>query len=363
MGGRAGALCGEAALRICVVPQVHGVGGMVSFKQRLLAVLEEQGIEICQDLSDVPYRAVLVVGGTRQLGGLWRAWRAGIPVVQRLDGMNWLHRLPVERRGAPVSLRHYLRAEYGNWILKFIRNHLATRIVYQSEFVRGWWERQAGKTAVPTTVIYNGVDLGQFSPHGAHERPADRLRILLVEGSLMGGYEWGLRQAVQLAEGLQISLQSCKDIYPQGVEVMIVGRAAAEVRRYWQEHSRVPLIWRGQAAVEEIPAIDRSAHLFYSADIHPACPNAVIEALACGLPVLAFDTGALPEIVREGAGRVVPYGADPWQLEEPDMPALIQGGVEIALHQDRFREGARQRAEEVFDAARMAERYLEVLVG
>jgi glycosyltransferase involved in cell wall biosynthesis len=352
-----------SARRLCLVNPSQGAAGPASFQRRLAAGLATRGIRVTHGLAEEPFDAALVVGGTRQLGGLALARRRGIPVLQRLDGMNWLHRLPVERRGAPVSLRHYLRAEYGNWILKFIRNHLATRIVYQSEFVRGWWERQAGKTAVPTTVIYNGVDLGQFSPHGAHERPADRLRILLVEGSLMGGYEWGLRQAVQLAEGLQISLQSCKDIYPQGVEVMIVGRAAAEVRRYWQEHSRVPLIWRGQAAVEEIPAIDRSAHLFYSADIHPACPNAVIEALACGLPVLAFDTGALPEIVREGAGRVVPYGADPWQLEEPDMPALIQGGVEIALHQDRFREGARQRAEEVFDAARMAERYLEVLVG
>ena len=44
-------------------------------------------------------------------------------------------------------------------------------------------------------------------------------------------------------------------------------------------------------------------------------PNSVIEALACGLPVVSFDTGALPELVTPGAGRVVAYGGDPWRLD------------------------------------------------
>ena len=49
---------------------------------------------------------------------------------------------------------------------------------------------------------------------------------------------------------------------------------------------------------ERIPELDRSAHLLYSADLNAACPKSVIEALACGLPVVAFDTGALPELVQ-----------------------------------------------------------------
>jgi glycosyltransferase involved in cell wall biosynthesis len=88
----------------------------------------------------------------------------------------------------------------------------------------------------------------------------------------------------------------------------------------------------------------------------------VVEALACGTPVLAFDTGALPELVTGDAGRVVPYGGNPWRLERPDVPALVRGAVEILGDQERFRSGARARAEEALSLDRMVDRYLSVLL-
>ena len=97
--------------RICLIPRVHGVGGMVSFRAKFMAGLEARGIDVCDDLGDTPYDAVLVIGGTRHLLGLWRAKKQGVPIVQRLNGMNWLH------RQLPTGWRHYLRSEYGNWIL------------------------------------------------------------------------------------------------------------------------------------------------------------------------------------------------------------------------------------------------------
>ncbi|MGB9521356.1 MAG: glycosyltransferase family 4 protein [Anaerolineales bacterium] len=346
-------------MRICIVPQVSGVGGMVSFKGRLVKGLQNRGIEITYDLNDKPYQAVLVIGGTRQILRLWRIKNEGIPIIQRLDGMNWLHRILLRQSNGGISLRHYLRAEYGNWILRFIRNHLATRLVYQSNFVQAWWNSVAGSIPTPYKIIYNGVDLNFYTPHGSHDRPQRSLRILLVEGSLLGGYEWGLQQAVLLTEGLQRS-QSVLETYPEGVELMVVGKVSAQTIRYWQQHAQIAIVWQGMVAPDEIPRLDRSAHILYSADIHPACPNAVIEALACGLPVLAFDSGAMREIIQGDAGRVVAYGADPWRLEKPNMDNLIQGGIEIARNQPLFRGQARTRAEEQFDGERMITNYLEV---
>src|SRR3989304_5421058 len=89
--------------RICITPRVSGVGGMVSFSAKLSAGLAARGIQETYDLADRPYEAVLVIGGTRQLVGLRRAQRHGLPIVQRLDGMNWLHRRP--RGGARPSPR------------------------------------------------------------------------------------------------------------------------------------------------------------------------------------------------------------------------------------------------------------------
>lgn len=333
--------------KICLTPRVHGVGGMVSFQARLLAGLAARGVEVTQDLAD-PGEAVLIIGGTRDLPGLWRARRRGARLVQRLDGMNWIH------RKRPVSLKHSLRAEYGNRALAFIRRYLADRIVYQSAFSRDWWERVHGPTRVAQAVIHNGVDLSAYSPQGAGERPADRLRLLVVEGSMGGGYDLGLENAVRLAELL------AEQGFP--MELMVVGRVALEHQAAWDAKSRVPITWAGLVPRERIPELDRSAHLFYSADLHPACPNAVIEALACGLPVAAFDTGSLAELVPPQAGVVAPYGADSWNLESPDVPALAAACAPLLRDQPRYRAGARTHAESAFGLDAMVEKYLKELL-
>lgn len=348
-------------MKVCIVPRVHGVGGMVSFRDRLVSVLERQGVEVTQDLSDFPYQAVLVIGGTRQLNELRKARRRGIPIVQRLDGMNWLHRLPPSASRPRFSLRHLLRAELANLNLALIRHRFATAIVYQSQFAKQWWEQAYGATHQPHRVIYNGVDLSRFTPLGEHQRPSNRLRILMVEGSLGGGYEWGLRVALRLVEEMYVLQDQWSAHYPQGLELMIVGQVAESVRQDWERKSKGSILWQGRVAANEIPFLDRSAHLLYSADIHPACPNSVIEALACGLPVLAFSTGALPELVTSECGRVVPYGGDAWRLDEPDIPSLAKAGLEIALQQEELRPAARARAEDFFDVKQMAEAYAEVL--
>lgn len=348
--------------RVCLVPRLNGVGGMVSFQHKLADGLHARQIEDVYDLADHPYQAVLVIGGTRNLVGVWQARRRGVPVVQRLDGMNWLHRLGGRFR---TGLRHYLRAEYGNFMLQLIRSRLASRIVYQSEFVRGWWERVYGSTPVASQVIYNGVDLQVFTPNGSESPPADRWRLLMVEGSLMGGYEQGLQVGVQLLERL---VGTCRAQLGKPVELMVVGRVPPDTQRRWEAYLGERIVdasinWAGLVPRQAIPEIDRTAHLLYSADINPACPNAVIEALACGLPVLAFETGALSEMVQPAAGRVVPYGGNPWHLDPPDITALAHGALEVLQAGAAMRQAARRRAEAAFSLDTMVEAYLDILEG
>jgi glycosyltransferase involved in cell wall biosynthesis len=113
---------------------------------------------------------------------------------------------------------------------------------------------------------------------------------------------------------------------------------------------------------EQVPALARSSHLMYCAEINPPCPNSVIEALACGLPVVGFDSGALTELVAGDAGRVVPYGGDPWKLETPNIPALAAAAAEVLKDQPRFRIAARARAETLLGVDGMVEAYLKVLL-
>ena len=340
-----------------MLPYLTGVGGMVSFQDKLSSGLAARGIDVVHDLNK-KCDAVLVIGGTRRIELLWQAHHQGIPIIQRLDGMNWVHHL---RR---TGIRHYLRAEYGNKLLSIIRAKLANVVIYQSQFAQEWWEREHGIARVASTVIYNGVDLNIYTPEGPGSPPDNKIRLLLVEGSLMGGYESGLEYAIGLAAEIsrQLKLAHSRTYAEtnQGIELMVVGRVSSPLMSKWDKQADIPIHWAGLVAPGKIPEIDRCAHLLYSADVNAACPNAVIEALACGTPVVAFDTGALPEIVMGDAGQIVPYGGNPWRLDIPNIAALAQAALVIVNDPLRFRMAARARAEAAFGLDTMIAGYLDV---
>ena len=145
------------------------------------------------------------------------------------------------------------------------------------------------------------------------------------------------------------------------VELVIVGQAAESLRRWWDREAGGNIVWRGAVPPDEVPELLRSAHLLYASDLHPACPNSVLEAMACGLPVVGFDTGALPEIVTGMAGRIAAYGGDPWRLEEPDVQALV-GEARVILSDPRgYAAGARAVAETFFGLEKMVDGYLSSL--
>lgn len=330
--------------KICIVPRVEGTGGMASFRLKFEQGLKTRGIEVSHDLT-ANSDAILVIAGTRFLPDLWRAQRRGIRVVQRLDGINWVQR--VRWTGA----RYHLRAEYGNAMLALIRGRFADRVIYQSQFIRKWWQDWYGLAKAPASVIINGVDLNVYSPDGTDERPQDRYRMLLLEGSLAGGLNAGLFHGVAVAEKLS-------EKYP--MEVVVAGKVDEATQRKLQ--SKVPVKFLGTIPREQIPQLARSAHLMYCAEVNPPCPNSVIEALACGLPVIGFDSGSLKELVTDDAGCVVPYGGNPWKLETPDISALADSAQDVLTKQDQFRAAARTRAESAFGLDQMVDAYLKVLL-
>lgn len=330
--------------KICIVPRVEGTGGMASFRLKFEQGLRARGVEVTHDLS-AGSDAALVIAGTRNLLPLWKARQRGRRIVQRLDGVNWVQRVRW------TGLRYHIRAEYGNAMLSFIRARFADHVIYQSQFIRKWWEDWYGVARVPASVIINGVDLQTYTPDGAHERPMDRFRLLLLEGSLAGGLNSGLFHAVSLAEKLSAN-------YP--MEVVVAGAVDDATQRSLK--SKVPVKFLGTIPRAQIPTLARSSHLMYSAEVNPPCPNSVIEALACGLPVVGFDSGSLKELVTGDAGRVVPYGGNPWKLETPDISALADSAQDVLTKQEQFRAAARMRAESAFGLDQMVDSYLKVLL-
>lgn len=92
--------------------------------------------------------------------------------------------------------------------------------------------------------------------------------------------------------------------------------------------------------------------LFLYTSLADTCPLVVIEALSCGLPVVSFATGGVPELVRHGEdGLVTPY---------KDVAALVEAASAL-LERPALRRGmsraARQGALERFRLDDLARRY------
>ena len=334
---------------ICLLPMPRGLGGPASFAARLVAALQTQGFAITHDPLATGVRSILVMGGTRRMDLVWRAKRRGVRIVQRLNGMNWVH------RKLHTGARHFIKAEIANRILSTTRRFLADRIIYQSHFTQDWWQQAYGPVSAPGRVIYNGVDLQAYSPIGEGQPPSDRIRILMVEAHLGGGMEPGLENAVRLLQ--QVNRSSA-----QTWELVVAGDVPPEIQARWTTRVGDLLKFVGVVARDQVPVIARSAHMLFSADLNAACPNSVVEALACGLPVIAFATGALPEMVTEDSGRVIAYGSNYWNLEPPQIEPLAEAAAEIAAAQDDFRRNARARAENAFDIHQIVNAYLETLL-
>jgi glycosyltransferase involved in cell wall biosynthesis len=341
-------IVGDGSRGVYILPKLDGLGGPASFRSRLVRGLLKKGVKEVSSIDDPTCKAVLVIGGTRDLPTLLKARRKGLRIVQRLNGMNWIH------RKLRVQPAYFVRCEINNLLLRFIRRNLADRIVYQSQFASKWWQTVCGSIHAPSSVVYNGVDLNEFSPGDNEIPPTDYYRILMVEAHIGGGYERGLDTAVKLTQLLNQQMD-------KPVRLAVAGDAPEHLKTYWSRQSGGMVDWAGVVPGNQIQGLDRSAHLLFSADLNAACPNAVIEALACGLPVLAFATGSLPEIIAEDAGLVVPYGSNYWNLETPDIQGLAKAGAEILSTQAKYRRPARQRAEEIFGISRMVDQYLSAL--
>jgi glycosyltransferase involved in cell wall biosynthesis len=333
---------------ICLLPKLTGTGGPSSFQSKLKKGFKELGINVTHNPRDPTTSAILVTGGTRQFDDLVFAKSKGIRIIQRLDGMNWLHKKKM------TGIRHYFRSERMNLQLSFTRRMFADAVVYQSHFTCDWWNEVYGALQTPHTVIHNGVDLGTFAPDSKHLVPIDSIRILVVEGSFKGGHERDLLNAVELANHLS-------DRIGKPIELLIAGNLPQSMKKFIKPHSGVKIKWLGIIPHEEIPNLDRSAHIIFPAEINAACPNSLIEALACGLPAVSYATGSLPELIGEDGGIVVPYGSDHWNLKPPDVETLTQAAENLINDLPNYRTSARKRAEELFDVQVMVEKYRQIL--
>ncbi|OAQ21826.1 glycosyltransferase [Thermosulfurimonas dismutans] len=206
-------------------------------------------------------------------------------------------------------------------------------------------------------VIFNGVDLERFV-EGPSKAEVRRIFNLPEGGFLIGMLARFRKEKDQ--EGL---LKGFAELRARGAEdsyLVLAGggpkkETLAEMVNRLALRERVFLMDRISPA--EVPAFLRALDVFAHPTWREGMPNAVLEAMAAGLPVVVTDAPGLPEIFDcpYRFGYMVPRG---------DVSALAKALWELYRLSPAERETlgrlAQRRVEEAFTIERMAREFLEV---
>jgi UDP-glucose:(heptosyl)LPS alpha-1,3-glucosyltransferase len=162
--------------------------------------------------------------------------------------------------------------------------------------------RVYGSLPSPAVVIGNGVDIDRFRPANDVERKAARAGVdpqtpLPADGvvALFVGHEFDRK-------GLPLIIKALAHV-PDELRLLVVGgsddmvASARALARHHGVEKKVHLI--GPLA-DPLVAF-HAADLFVLPSAYEANALVILEALACGLPVIATPVGSAPDLVQSGA--------------------------------------------------------------
>ncbi len=192
----------------------------------------------------------------------------------------------------------------------------------------------------PVKVIYNGIDLSVFqpTPSGFREKHGIKPDTKLLLGVAFG---WGKRKGLDVF----VELAGRMD---DGYQIVLVGTDDATDKLL---PDNVISIHRTQNQ-RELAEIYTAADVFVNPTREEVLGLVNVEALACGTPVITFDTGGSPECIDETCGSVVPCD---------DVDALEREIIRVCAEKPYLREACLERAK-AFDMNARFEEYVSIPV-
>ena len=224
----------------------------------------------------------------------------------------------------------------------------ADHVVYQSTFSKRSADTFLGPPRGGWEVLHNAVDVERFTPPST---PPEGDPILLLGGDQTQEYRLDLALR---------TLALVRERHP-GARLRVSGRLVSDPEPAIRALGLADAVeLTGRYAQRDAPGVFGSSHLLLHTKVNDPCPTTVVEAMACGLPVVYAASGGTVELVGDEAGVGVPH-PDGWARDEPPAPAALAEAVHQALaRRDELAAGARRRAVERFALRPWLERHAEL---
>jgi type III pantothenate kinase len=266
----------------------------------------------------------------------------GIPVVQTFHALGVVkRRYQGERDTSPPG-----RLDIERHVLRGVDHIIATCTDEVFELIR------LGASSAHLTVVPCGVDLKLFQPEGPREpgaRSRTRLACIgrLVERKGIGN----VISALRLLPDVELVVaggpeRSELDDDPDARRLATVAREAGV-------SERVEL--RGRLAREEVPVLLRGSQALVSVPWYEPFGITPLEAMACGVPVVASAVGGLIDTVVDGLTGVHVPPRDPQRLAAELAPLLAD-----ERRRAEYGRAGTQRARRLYDWNRIAATTLDV---
>jgi glycosyltransferase involved in cell wall biosynthesis len=228
----------------------------------------------------------------------------------------WPCPVVISCRGADVTVYPYAPSmrPYAERLPEVMRRAAAVHCVSESLIDDA---RDFGLDPAKARVIRDGIDTQAFRPRAPNGRQAeDTLRVLMV-GSLRWekGHEYALEAVRRLVDhGVRLQLDVVGDQPDRALmasnERMRIMLSVADL----ELEAHVTL--RGEEPHERVSRRLAASDVLLHASLAEGIPNVILEAMACGIPVVATDVGGISEAMADGVEGFLVGSRDPDQLAQ-----------------------------------------------
>jgi glycosyltransferase involved in cell wall biosynthesis len=254
--------------------------------------------------------------GDKMFWGRLAGWLAGVPVI-----LSSIHSMGKEEGQKSIL----------GWFNKSLTG-ITDRFVAVSELQKGFLIEEEGLPPEKMVVIYNRIDLDKFRPKRS---PQDVRRSLgIPEGIPVIGQVAKLRPE----KGHSVLFRAAKIIQREGTKVVFLLIGDGPERDHLEKESQdlgleemIYFLGDRQDIPDLVNMVDIGTLSSYA--YVETFPNAVLEYMALGKPVVASRVGGIPELVAEGEeGFLFPPG------EAEDMAAHL---LDLLSHPEKASEMGR----------------------
>jgi glycosyltransferase involved in cell wall biosynthesis len=321
----------------------------------------------------IPLRTVSTRSRVGRIMGIRRELHAGRPdaVIAFLNTPNLLAELsglPRRRFFLVVSERSYDGAEKSSrlrWYnyLRYRMHLLADAVVTNSRSQGDFVIRSVPKLASRTHVITNCVDLDYF---GIGREPAAGFRSCETARIVVAANFGHLKNSLRLAQALKIAGDRCPSLsltidwygnnFFQGDQPTRASEPYLRTVDFVKQHGLRDR-FRTHPPVSDVRALYHSHDAFCLPSIVEGFPNAIGEAMACGLPVLAGCISDNASLVHAGENGLLfnPYDTESIATSLLQFARLTRDAV---LTMGRT---SRRLAEKILLPERVVDQYAELL--